>query len=190
MLSNQDFGKYYGQGGGGEGGGVNEKVRYDLKQIKKWDNEIKVKLNNQQGGKNPKDKKGGYRDMISSERKEKFNDDLEYRDRAKERRKMEGQGEEDEQMVILSKLSAEETQFLGGDMEHTHLVKGLDYALLNKVRSEVDILEKSNPKLEVARTEYTHSKGDVRSRADRDIVQSTNEFSCGEVFNVGSFIRV
>lgn len=23
-------------------------------------------------------------------------------------------------------------------MEHTHLVKGLDYALLNKVRSEID----------------------------------------------------
>lgn len=25
-----------------------------------------------------------------------------------------------------------------GDIEHTHLVKGLDYALLNKVRSEMD----------------------------------------------------
>lgn len=24
-----------------------------------------------------------------------------------------------------------------GDVEHTHLVKGLDYALLNKVRSEI-----------------------------------------------------
>ena len=25
----------------------------------------------------------------------------------------------------------------GGDLEHTHLVKGLDYALLNKVRTEL-----------------------------------------------------
>lgn len=25
-----------------------------------------------------------------------------------------------------------------GDVEHTHLVKGLDYALLSKVRSEMD----------------------------------------------------
>lgn len=25
-----------------------------------------------------------------------------------------------------------------GDLEHTHLVKGLDFALLNKVRSEID----------------------------------------------------
>lgn len=30
-----------------------------------------------------------------------------------------------------------ESKFLGGDMEHTHLVKGLDYALLQKVRSEI-----------------------------------------------------
>ena len=28
----------------------------------------------------------------------------------------------------------EESKYLGGDMEHTHLVKGLDYALLHKVR--------------------------------------------------------
>ena len=26
------------------------------------------------------------------------------------------------------------SKYLGGDMEHTHLVKGLDYALLQKVR--------------------------------------------------------
>jgi IK cytokine len=25
-----------------------------------------------------------------------------------------------------------------GDVEHTHLVKGLDYALLHKIRSEID----------------------------------------------------
>ncbi|GLT61198.1 hypothetical protein SLA2020_339200 [Shorea laevis] len=30
------------------------------------------------------------------------------------------------------------SKYLGGDVEHTHLVKGLDYALLNKVRSEID----------------------------------------------------
>ncbi|XP_013168010.1 PREDICTED: protein Red [Papilio xuthus] len=31
----------------------------------------------------------------------------------------------------------QESKYLGGDMEHTHLVKGLDYALLQKVRSEI-----------------------------------------------------
>ncbi len=34
-----------------------------------------------------------------------------------------------------SKLSVEESKYLGGDLEHTHLVKGLDFALLNKVRA-------------------------------------------------------
>jgi len=29
----------------------------------------------------------------------------------------------------------ENSKYLGGDMEHTHLVKGLDFALLNKVRT-------------------------------------------------------
>lgn len=27
----------------------------------------------------------------------------------------------------------QESKFLGGDMQHTHLVKGLDYVLLDKV---------------------------------------------------------
>lgn len=33
-------------------------------------------------------------------------------------------------------LSIEESKFLGGDVEHTHLVKGLDFALLQKVRAQ------------------------------------------------------
>ena len=33
----------------------------------------------------------------------------------------------------------DESKYLGGDMAHTHLVKGLDYALLEKVRSEIAI---------------------------------------------------
>lgn len=34
----------------------------------------------------------------------------------------------------------QESKFLGGDMEHTHLVKGLDFALLQKVRQHGTIL--------------------------------------------------
>ena len=30
----------------------------------------------------------------------------------------------------------QESKYLGGDMEHTHLVKGLDFALLQKVNIE------------------------------------------------------
>lgn len=36
------------------------------------------------------------------------------------------------------RISIENSKYLGGDVEHTHLVKGLDYALLHKVRSEID----------------------------------------------------
>lgn len=39
------------------------------------------------------------------------------------------------------RLAIQESKFLGGDMEHTHLVKGLDFALLQKVRSEIAALE-------------------------------------------------
>lgn len=34
------------------------------------------------------------------------------------------------------KPTIQESKFLGGDMDHTHLVKGLDFALLQKVREE------------------------------------------------------
>lgn len=78
-----------------------------------------------------------------------------YRDRARERR--DGGGDQPEDPLsaasgyravapdLKSGLDAaerrrqmiQESKFLGGDMEHTHLVKGLDYALLQKVRSEI-----------------------------------------------------
>ena len=35
----------------------------------------------------------------------------------------------------ITHISVEDSKFLGGDVEHTHLVKGLDYALLQKVGS-------------------------------------------------------
>ncbi|TKR68694.1 hypothetical protein L596_030940 [Steinernema carpocapsae] len=81
-----------------------------------------------------------------------------YRDRAAERRK--GDAKDDRSVDSLLALNGaykavpgdpreaadaalrrqqaiEESKYLGGDIEHTHLVKGLDYSLLNKVRSEI-----------------------------------------------------
>ena len=37
----------------------------------------------------------------------------------------------------MNKVSAEHSKYLGGDLKHTHLVKGLDFALLKKVRDEM-----------------------------------------------------
>lgn len=48
----------------------------------------------------------------------------------------------------------QESKFLGGDMEHTHLVKGLDYALLQKVRSEISTKEKEDEELEETLTRH------------------------------------
>lgn len=77
-----------------------------------------------------------------------------YRDRAKERREDQNPdyeltefggfhavappGNIDLLSADAQKLSIEKSKYLGGDVEHTHLVKGLDYALLHKVRSEID----------------------------------------------------
>ncbi|KAI9095451.1 RED-like protein N-terminal region-domain-containing protein [Phlyctochytrium arcticum] len=96
-------------------------------------------------------------------KKEKDEDELEesaslYRDRAKERR--EGANpdylETDEMLAVLktsetekgsaigpvkefsqSTVSYEQSKYLGGDMQHTHLVKGLDFALLDRVKKQL-----------------------------------------------------
>ena len=67
--------------------------------------------------------------------------DTEYRDRAKERR--EGQNIDYKSLEGMTQSNeddrrkqAELSKYLGGDIEHTHLVKGLDKALASKVRRE------------------------------------------------------
>ncbi|XP_076814335.1 protein Red-like [Clavelina lepadiformis] len=89
-----------------------------------------------------------------------------YRDRSKERR--EGKGDYTDVELIsttadyravgptseMDRTSAEkrrqviqESKFLGGDMAHTHLVKGLDFALLQKVRAEISTKERENEEI-------------------------------------------
>lgn len=83
-----------------------------------------------------------------------------YRDRAKERRDGSnaeygngsdmlpntayhavGPGNFDMDAAERRKQLIQESKYLGGDMEHTHLVKGLDYALLQKVKVEIQTKE-------------------------------------------------
>ncbi|KAF8058133.1 SMU2 [Scenedesmus sp. PABB004] len=68
-----------------------------------------------------------------------------YRDRAKERREGVDFAEPEVELaargvapVALASLSIEQSKFLGGDIEHTHLVKGLDYALLHHERAKLE----------------------------------------------------
>ena len=97
----------------------------------------------------------------------KEEDGVGYRDRAKERREREdardddvedeglagnrptrgvferddggasGRGEAENDKEYARLKSIEESKYLGGDVERTHLVKGLDFALLRKVRGDI-----------------------------------------------------
>lgn len=101
--------------------------------------------------------KKNHKDKIPRRKEEKKVEEPElpkYRDRAKERREDQNPDYEPNELGsfhavappgnvdLLSadaqKISIEKSKYLGGDVEHTHLVKGLDYALLHKVRSEID----------------------------------------------------
>ncbi|KAI8994610.1 RED-like protein N-terminal region-domain-containing protein [Pilobolus umbonatus] len=66
------------------------------------------------------------KDSLDEEETEKLTST--YRDRAAERRLQENDTNVDESQLT--------TEDLGGDVDHTHLVKGLDYALLKRVRSK------------------------------------------------------
>uniref|UniRef100_M4BY95 RED-like N-terminal domain-containing protein n=1 Tax=Hyaloperonospora arabidopsidis (strain Emoy2) TaxID=559515 RepID=M4BY95_HYAAE len=57
-----------------------------------------------------------------------------YRDRAAERRI--GSTGDMIDAEAFRHIDAEQSKFLGGDMEHTHLVKGLDHALLAQLKRE------------------------------------------------------
>uniref|UniRef100_A0A0D9XWU4 RED-like N-terminal domain-containing protein n=1 Tax=Leersia perrieri TaxID=77586 RepID=A0A0D9XWU4_9ORYZ len=100
-------------------------------------------------------KKNYYKEKMMRRKEEKKEEPEtpRYRDRAKERREDQNPDYEptelgsfhavappgtDLRLADAQKLSIEKSKYLGGDLEHTHLVKGLDYALLHKVRSEIE----------------------------------------------------
>ncbi|WOK93801.1 suppressor of mec-8 and unc-52 protein [Canna indica] len=100
--------------------------------------------------------KKNYKEKMMRRKEEKHEEPEgpKYRDRAKERREDQNPdyeptelgsfhavappGTVDLRLTDAHKISIENSKYLGGDLEHTHLVKGLDYALLHKVRSEID----------------------------------------------------
>jgi IK cytokine len=94
----------------------------------------------------PKKKSQGsekYRRLLEQKAKQKeiAESGPAYRDRADERRKDNTDIPVEE--AALATVDIEMSKYLGGDMSHTHLVKGLDYALLNKVKSTKDTFSSS-----------------------------------------------
>lgn len=69
----------------------------------------------------------------------------------------------------------QESKFLGGDMEHTHLVKGLDYALLQKVRSEITNIEKENEEELERITKENKNKADEEEKQKQQEARQRQE---------------
>ena len=95
------------------------------------------------------------------------------------------------------KQMIEESKFLGGDMKHTHLVKGLDYALLHKVKAE--LMEKEKEELEESeeldkekeqktqvqpvKVDQTNSTWSVKSKTVKNMLSFLNENKQGSTKN-------
>jgi len=107
-----------------------------------------------------KKKKSYYANLKKQEEEREKELADKYRDRAQERRQGSGDYQDpdivsttadyravapdaraEENQAERRKQVIQESKYLGGDMEHTHLVKGLDYALLEKVRAEISAME-------------------------------------------------
>ena len=116
MLSNSDFANFLNPGGN-DNQSNNGKVRFDLKQISTWDKQNNAKRN----------KKAPIQNPLSATKSVESSDLLshgKYRDRALERRQDIRTSDDLALEAVVSKLDAQQTKFLGGDVEHTHLVKG------------------------------------------------------------------
>mmetsp|Transcript_145638 Transcript_145638/g.369557 ORF Transcript_145638/g.369557 Transcript_145638/m.369557 type:complete len:502 (-) Transcript_145638:341-1846(-) len=102
----------------------------------------------------------------------------EFRDRAKERREQKGEYETiAQEFESHAEVSLEQSKYLGGDLEHTHLVKGLDYALLSKVRTEMTKQKKAEElaSLRAQRKASGQKKRAFESQLGRRVWHSTVE---------------
>lgn len=145
------------RGGGGRRGGVRGGAR-DYESDSGSDNDgnndalnKRRRLHEEEGnGQDATNNKSNEPEWKRRRREKKGDSVPEYRDRARERREGKnldylddttnattttGGGNNDE-YAEDRKRQAELSKFLGGTEEHTHLVKGLDYALAQKVRRE------------------------------------------------------
>lgn len=122
------------------GGGEKDKIRFDLKQIDRWDKEYKKKQSRQyndtsyHNGNNSNSTNNDDGDTVDDNHRK--NNDSHYRDRADERRRNINRDGDNDVEAAAANLGVEQSKFMGGSIEHTHFVKGLDYVLLQKIRNE------------------------------------------------------
>uniref|UniRef100_H2Z4P8 RED-like N-terminal domain-containing protein n=1 Tax=Ciona savignyi TaxID=51511 RepID=H2Z4P8_CIOSA len=159
-LTNADFRKFLTTPKRGDGKGSGEKTKRGFATPKDY-------TANESAAEQRRKKKNFYAKLKKQELERQAELDKKYRDRSKERR--EGTGDYNDVELInttadyravgpsaeFHRTSAEkrrqviqESKFLGGDMAHTHLVKGLDFALLQKVRAEISTKETEEDELD------------------------------------------
>ncbi|TYZ63450.1 hypothetical protein PybrP1_007309 [[Pythium] brassicae (nom. inval.)] len=122
-------------GGGRSFGGKRDLTEADLAEVRRLSKKPKKKPTGgrkpDSGGANGEKEKGAAAASASSA----------YRDRAAERRK--GGASDMVDAAAFAHLDAAQSKFLGGDLAHTHLVKGLDFALLAQLKREREALLKA-----------------------------------------------
>lgn len=80
----------------------------------------------------------------------------------------------------------ERSKYLGGDVEHTHLVKGLDFALLEKVKSDISRKEREEEERRKREAAFSQSRL-VEAMEEEDIVMERPQ-AAKLVSNTGTII--
>lgn len=153
MLSNQDFANFIKSAGTNTSNNTSHATsnntsrggkedRFDLKQVANWEKQNKT----DQEKKKEKKEKSSSSSKKKSSSSSSSNWDKPPPDAAaddNEKKKNTGRGGaansstlSKDSEELIAKLDDDQTKFLGGDMEHTHLVKGLDFALLAKMKEQ------------------------------------------------------
>ncbi|KAF1805937.1 RED-like protein N-terminal region-domain-containing protein [Mucor lusitanicus] len=138
-----------------------------------------------------KDDQGEKDDDDDDEQQEK----TAYRDRAAERRKQDGSAATPQDQLTTEELLQrtqkeagqeldarqlyEQSKFLGGDVDHTHLVKGLDFALLKKVRTDLG-KQQQHTSSDQTSQEEEHANASHAMDVDEDLDQVLDKFERGE----------
>ncbi|KAI4834641.1 RED-like protein [Plasmodium brasilianum] len=137
-------------------------------------NDFRIVFDNYEREKKEKENNALLKEEKKLKRKQKYlikkkkneeKQEQKYRDRAAERRKGIIKDVKDASVLYNNvNNTIDESKFMGGDVEHTHLVKGLDFLLLNKVRNKlIDKISSEREKLKGNRTTGIGSSGGLFS---------------------------
>lgn len=142
-------------------------IKFSLKDISKLDKDIERSNHTDAKHSNK------YKKYKNNNENDEDENEVQYRDRANERRSNIMNNEEYEAPIdeeLYSSLTTEETKLLGGDIQHTHLVKGLDYMLLQKMRRDAQKKQEEQDLKESVTTDSNHIEAMLQDNLDNNSV--------------------